>query len=167
MYYDVYCEHFVKRKANAFNKILYYAGFVFSVLLGILAALISIGTFAVPFILFVIVTYYEYIQIYTEFDYGYTNGVFEIDKVTGKKRRKALISVDMKDVVVIARSKSDPVSQYVGRYMKTYDCTSHEDVPYYCMIVRRNGIEEKVLFEPTEEMLQEMKRMNSSIVHIG
>ena len=62
MYYDVYCEHFVKRKASAFNKILYYVGFVFSVLLGILAALISIGTFAVPFILFVIVTYYRYTQ---------------------------------------------------------------------------------------------------------
>ncbi len=166
MYHDVYIEQFVKRPRRSVDRILYILSFALTVLMGALAALISIGYFTLPFLAFLAVTYYLYMVQYMEFDYTLTNSLLEIEMITGKKRRKPILAVDIKDIVVVARSKSDPVKRYIGQHMKTYDCTSHEDVPYYCMIIRVDGAERKILFEPSEEMLMELKRTNPSKIYV-
>lgn len=104
-----------------------------------------------------------------DFDYTYTNGILEITKIKRKTKRQELISCEMKDLVVVARSKTEPVQPYIGRNMKTYDCLSHDpSVTYYTMIIRDPdmGNEIKVLFEPGEDLLEAMQRISPDKVHI-
>ena len=103
-----------------------------------------------------------------EYEISFTNGTLDIDVIYGKSKRKALVSVDTEDIVVMAKSKTEPVQPYIGSKMKTYDCISHEEgVTYYCMIYRNRdeGTEEKVLFEPGDAILDELWRRAPQKIH--
>jgi hypothetical protein len=50
--------------------------------------------------------------------------------------------------------------------MKTWDCTSHTGMPYYCMIMKDDyGKEYKALFEPDETLLSLLVQLNPEKVH--
>ena len=164
---DLHVENFVSRKPNGFSKVLKVVMIALAVITFILGLIVPY--LLVMTLLFAGLAWYYQMNAQIDFDYSYTNGVIEIAKVLNKSRRKQMLSIEMKDVVVVAVSKSDPVRAYVGRRMKTYDCTGHEDgVKYYCMIFKNpahNNQEEKLLFQPDEEFLDAMRTVAPRSIH--
>ncbi|MBQ1598995.1 MAG: hypothetical protein IIT72_01060 [Lachnospiraceae bacterium] len=164
---DLHVENFVSRKPSTVSKVL-------KIVMIVLAVITFVLGLVVPYLLimpllFAALAWYYQMNSQIDFDYSYTNGVIEIAKVMNKSRRKQMLSVEMKDVVVVAVSKSDPVRAYVGRRMKTYDCTAHEEgVKYYCMIFKNpdhSNQEEKLLFQPDEEFLDAMRTVAPRSIH--
>ncbi len=159
VYHDVYIEEVTHRKRTTLSLIT----FIVSVAMALLSfgyGFLDRGAFFMCF-LFTGLAFFCRWSGQRDFEINYTNGELEIDSIMGKSRRKNLITLETDDIVVVARSKTDPVKPYIGRRMKTYDCISHEpDVPYYCMIYKNGttGEEEKVLFEPGEQLLDELHR---------
>lgn len=169
MYQDIYIEESVHRQVPAVTKGLNILLVIATVAVAFQFVFVNYAWFGIPLIVMIVVTYFVSQNAKLDFDYVYTNGVLEITRIRRKRRRKDLLECEMKDVVVIARSKTEPVQPYIGRHMTTYDCTSHNpDVVYYTMIVRNanNGAETKVLFEPGQELLEAMKRMSPDKVYI-
>ena len=159
IYQDVYIEKSVHRKAPAVTKI-------YNVLMIMITIFMALNF---PLIVMIIACYFVTQNTKIDFDYTYTNGILEITKIKRKTKRQELISCEMKDLVVVARSKTEPVQPYIGRNMKTYDCLSHDPaVTYYTMIIRDPdmGNEIKVLFEPGEDLLEAMQRISPDKVHI-
>ena len=159
VYHDVFIEDVTHRKQSTLSKVTFYISVVMTVLT-FFAGFLDRGLFFVCF-LFAGLAFFCKWTADRDFEINYTNGVLDIDAITGKSRRKPLVSLETEDIVVLAKSKTEPVQPYIGRNMKTYDCISHEpDVPYYCMIYKNkdSGQEEKVLFEPSESLLSELKR---------
>lgn len=170
---EVFYEKFVKRSSPKINKVLYYVSFVMTIVFALLWLMVAIvnysmmGIYLLPFLMFIFMTYKLYVDCFTEFDYNYTDGKIEIYRIRGKAKKRLLVETDLSEVVVIAPSKTDPVSPWIGKKMRTFDCTSHEQsVPYYCMITKYKSFEKKILFEPSEEMLREMKRSIPDKVHM-
>ena len=159
VYHDVYIENVTHRKQNGMGKVTFYISVVMAVLWFVFG-LVNRGAFLVCFLFAGLAIY---IRLFGEKDYeiNYTNGELDIDVIFAKSRRKNLVSINVEDIVVLAKSKTDPVKKYIGASMKTMDCISHEEgVPYYCMIYknRDKDTEEKVLFEPGDELLDELSR---------
>ena len=166
MYNDVFIEDVTHRKKNPAGTVSYVVSVVMAVLT-FMFGFMSPGHYilCVLFAAAAIVT-----KNYAERDYEitYTSGTLDIDVIYGKSRRKHLVTVESEDIVVMAKSKTDPVKPYIGSSMKTYDCISHEEgVPYYCLIYRNKdrGAEEKVLFEPSSELLEELWRHSPQKIH--
>ena len=169
MYQDIYVEKSIKRNTPSITKFLNLILIVLTVFVAFLFLVVNYAMFGIPLIAMIIVTYFVSQNAKVEFDYIYTNGTLEITKIVRRRKRKDLIECEMKDVIVVAPSRSGPVQAYIGRAMKTYDCLSHEEgVSYYTTIVKDNksGSEVKVLFEPGEEMLEAMHRISPEKIHI-
>ena len=169
MYQDMYAEQSVHRYVPTVTKVLNVLLIIATIFVAFQFVFVNYAVFGIPLIAMIIITYFVSQNAKMDFDYTITNGLIEITRILRKTKRKDLVVCDMKDVVVVAKSKTDPVKPYMGRAMKTYDCTSHEEgVVYYTMIVRndQSGAETKVLFEPGEEMLDIMHRISPDKVYI-
>lgn len=169
IYNDVYMEQHIHRMAPKATKVYNVLLIVITVFMAFNFVFIDYRIFGLPLIAMIIATYFVTQNTKLDFDYSFTNGLLEITKIKRKKKRQDLISCEMKDVVVVAPSKTDPVQPYVGRRMKTFDCLSHDpQVPYYTMIIRDPDTksEIKVLFEPNENLLEAMFRAAPSKVHM-
>jgi hypothetical protein len=159
MYHDVFIEESIKRGTPTVAKVCNVILIVITILVALQFVFVSYGMFGIPLMVMIVLCYFVIQNTKIEFDYTYTNGLLEITKIKGRNKRKELLSCEMKDVVVIAPSKTEPVQPYIGSRMKTFDCISHTPgVPYYTMIVKEpdGQMETKVLFEPSEEMLDAM-----------
>ena len=169
MYQDEYIEQSVHRYVPSVTKVLNILLMVATIIVAFQFVFVNYALFGIPLVAMIIITYIVSQNAKIDFDYTYTNGLIEITRILRKNKRKDLVVCEMKDVVVVAKSKTDPVKPYIGRRMKTFDCTSHEEgVSYYTMIVRndKTGAETKVLFEPGEEMLSVMHRISPDKVYI-
>ena len=169
MYQDIYIEESVHRQVPTVTRGLNILLIIATILVAFQFVFVNYALFGITLVVMIIVTYFVSQNAKLDFDYVYTNGLLEITRIRRKRRRKDLVECEMKDVVVVAKSKTEPVQPYIGRHMTTYDCTSHDpDVVYYTMIVRNagSGAETKVLFEPGQEMLEAMKRISPDKVYI-
>ncbi len=169
MYQDVYIEQSIRRRTPRVTKVYSVILILITVFVAVNFLVIDYRLYGLPLIVMIIVTYFATQNTKIEYDYTYTNGMLEITKIKRRNKRQELLDCEMKDVVVVAPSRTDPVKPYIGRNMTTFDCISHEEgVPYYTMIVREPKTEReiKVLFEPGEELLQAMKKASPDKVHI-
>ncbi len=158
VYQDTYFEGTAKRGGKMSDKVIYAFLWVFLILMIFLSLL-----YPIPFMIIVALDiwliYRQQGNMGLAFDYAITNDEIDIVRVTGK--RKLIVNAKVDDIMVLAPSKSEPVQRYVGVRMATKDCTSHDSQkPYYTMIIRDRDAqkETKVLWEPTEEMLDYLKR---------
>ena len=166
IYNDVYIEDVTHRKTTVLAKATYVVSVVMAVLLFILG-FVDRGAFFVCF-LFAGLAFFCKWSGDRDYEINYTNGTLDVDAIMGKSRRKSIISIEVDDIVVMAPSKTDPVKPYIGRSMVTHDCISHEpEVKYYCMIYKNKDTkrEEKLLFEPSEQLIDELKRRAPGRIH--
>ncbi len=169
MLQDVYIEECVHRETTKSTRILNGAMIGLTTAVAVEFILVDYRFFGIPLMAMLVATYFVTQNTKVDFDYVLTNGLIEITKISRKRKRKDLLECEMRQVVVIAKSKTEPVQRYIGSSMKTFDCTSHKaDQVYYTMIVRedKTGVETKFLFEPSDEMLQAMKRISPDKVYI-
>lgn len=170
MYQDTFVENFISRKTSSMTRIMTGVLIGMTVLTG-LGMLFSLSIYLlIPFLMFLGFSYYYSLQTVLDFDYSFTNGTFEIARIRFKRKRKVLLSINVREeLVVVAPSRTEPVMPYLGKKMTTYDCTSHEEgVRYYTMIARlksHDGQEVKVLFEPDDAMLTAMERIVPREIH--
>jgi hypothetical protein len=164
--HDVHIEEITARKKQSMSSVLFVVALVMAVVSGFFAFLFP--PFFITCIAFGILAWYIKSHSVIEFESDFTNDSLDVDVIYNQAKRKNLVSVDMEDVIVVAPSKTDPVKPYIGKSMKTWDCTSHEDgVKYYCMIFKnkKKDREEKLLFEPSEELMDMMRRKHPREIH--
>ncbi|MDO4304918.1 MAG: DUF6106 family protein [Bacillota bacterium] len=159
---DLYTEVIVKRRqtpADTAKKVLLIAGTVLSAAaflfttLGIIA-LVLLAAFAVA-------DYFLLPSFNVEFEYLYVNGELDIDKIMSKQKRKRAYSMDIKALEILAPSNSHELDYYNNKSdVKTYDFSSQEQGhKTYTMVVKGEKGMEKVIFEPNEVILKDMKRV--------
>ena len=164
---EMYYEQHVKRKNPPMDKLIRGILIVMTGILFVLFALLVNLYFFVPFVMFGLLSLWYFRESRKEFDYILNKNELSVAKISGGRSRRELFTLDLKEqLVVMAPSKTGPVEPWVGKKMKTWDCTSHEEVPYYCMIMRdEHNTEYKALFEPDEELLARLKWIEPQKVH--
>lgn len=119
---DIFVEEMVVRRKTTLNLLLSVG-----IVLLALALVIAVWLF-VPFIgsaLMVIVLFAAYLGIkfqYVEYEYSFTNGELDIDKIMAKRKRKRVVEIDHKSIKVMA-----PYTQEYESETKDYKVTEVVD----------------------------------------
>lgn len=165
---DSFCEHLVKRKKKASEKIivglLILAGILFTafVFLFLLPWTFYFLQPLTTVILPLLVAVWWGILILSkryniEFEYAVTGSDLDIDKIINKKKRKRIVSTSVRTLEIIAPLKS---TKYTDKYksLLQVDCSRNEDASSYFAVYFVDGQQKCLIFDPTEKMLDMIKR---------
>ncbi|MCR5639827.1 MAG: hypothetical protein K6G04_00580 [Lachnospiraceae bacterium] len=165
---SLFVEQIVARRNPPMTKVTLGIMVALTVFVGLNGILFLQPVILVMFLILLALLYFMYLQVNIEYEYSVTDGELDIDIIRWQRKRKHLLTIPMESVVVIAPGKSEPVSAYSGRNLKTYDCTAHDATHrYYTLVFKPQGstTEEKLLFEPDERVLDNLWRKAPSKVH--
>lgn len=104
-------------------------------------------------------------KLYVEYEYDFTNGEIDVDKIIEMKSRKRILSFNVKDIELLAPLESDPVRDFGNKpekVLKVYPTTSEAKL-YVAMIT---GGENRVqlIFVPDEKLIELCYKYNPRAV---
>ncbi len=166
---DVFLEYIVKQKANG-KTMLYRIGVVVAVIFLTFVLLMSSGYISkIPLIgnllpaLFIGVCYVAYRIISGlsyEFEYIVTNGELDIDRIAARRSRVRVFNARPSEVEVLAPLDIKYKDKYEsGTFAKTIDASSSKTSENRWFIITnttKHG-RVRVIFEPTEKMVENMR----------
>lgn len=137
---DVFIEHLVKRRNTGANAAI-QALAVIAALLLTLASLLFLPMF-LPLVAVVSAfgAYYVITSQNVEFEYSVTNGEVDVDKITAKRKRKRLLSIDCRTAESFGRYR--PEEHQNKQYQKKVFACDRPDSPdlWYCTARQHGGL---------------------------
>lgn len=166
---DTYCEKIIKRKVSGGALMLRFFAVV-ATFIAIFLGTLVLGLFGIiAGILLIWLDSVIFRNTDVEYEYLYISGELVIDAIYGKRKRKRCRKFDMRKLEVFAPIESDKIRDCQGnRTLKLADYSSgmEEGKKYAFIIVVGEGDLMKVIFEPTEEMINAIKYVAPSKVHM-
>ena len=152
---EYYTEQLVEQRAT-FKTLLKKVGIVvFVIMMFMVCIFISLAAFPL-FLASIALAVFLWRRSNLEFEYlYYSGGYLDIDKIMGKQKRKRIFSTNIKEIEIIAPTGAHELHQY--RDLKTYDCSTNSGNKSYEMVLTKKGQKVKVIFEPKEEILKNMR----------
>jgi len=95
-----------------------------------------------------------------EFEYAFMQDELRVDKIFSKSKRKSCGTIQMSDVEIVAPEDDDELKRYENEDYKIVDFSSR--IPYdmrYVAFVRKDSGIKKVIFDPDEDIVKEMRRI--------
>lgn len=157
---DLYLEELVKRRWTTKDRAV-------RILLMALTVILILGAFFIqyllvfPAIIICIADIFIFPRFNVEWEYQYVNGELDVDRIINKAKRKRKDSFDLERVEIIAPAGSHRLDYYNNnKNLKEVNYTSNDPErakQVFAMIVADESTLKKVLFEPTEKMLRDMR----------
>ena len=104
-----------------------------------------------------------------EYEYDYTNGSLEIAKIIDNSKRKKVVTVEASEVKMVAAIGTNESLKYDHVQLKTYDCSAHDSEQKDYILVAHSeakGNDFKVLFTPSEKLLNAMSKYNKHDIYL-
>lgn len=101
-----------------------------------------------------------------EYEYTYIEGRLTVARIKGKRKRKTLARIEMEEVILIAPSTAHELYKYQNdKSIITKNCTSgNPDARTYEVIYKTEDGQNRVIFEPDDEMLDKIAVRNAKIM---
>ena len=101
-------------------------------------------------------TYFLVQGTYVEYEYTFTNGSLDVDKIIAKKRRSSMLTVEVKQFTAFGKYSDDIAdSSDLTTIIASDNIASHE---YYADFEDENYGAARLVFAPDEKMLENIKR---------
>jgi hypothetical protein len=162
---DNFAEQLVKRGENAgmrTKRILMIVAGTLAVLVLTAFSLLQLGKPLFAFAGLILAaaagygTYFLVQGTYVEYEYTFTNGSLDVDKIIAKKRRSSLLTVEVKQFTAFGKYTDDvPDSEDLTTVLASDNIASHE---YYADFEDENYGSARLVFAPDEKMLSNVKR---------
>lgn len=153
----LYAEAGVKRKDTMLTMGL-KALMIIGVLVGIFFMFIG-QLFSIIGLAIIVAVFFLYPKLDIEYEYVYVDGQIDFDRITGKSRRKTMLRVDFEQVEIMAPSNSHSLDSYKNIQMEEKNFTSMDkDNKHYTIVANIDNKKIKILFEPSEKMLDMIKQ---------
>lgn len=153
---DVFCEVLVKSKKSSKEKGMS----VLLIMLGILASAAILLFLPAMFILIVLIVLgvvYGLRYQSSEYEYIFTSGAFDIDRIVGGMKRKKMMSLNFETLEVLAPEGSQELSGYSNPSYKVYNYSANDpNMKNYVFVGSTGNSLIKVIFTPNEKMLDKM-----------
>lgn len=102
-----------------------------------------------------------------EYDYTFTNGVFDVSRVMNNKRRKYLTSIELKEVIRCGPAKGSAFMKTLNEPgIKKHNWFVNRDAKLYYFYFQKKGGKHVIIVELTDAMVQ-MMRSKSSYIQRG
>lgn len=103
---------------------------------------------------------------YVEWEYSFADKTLFVDKIMGRAKRKKMGEFELSNMEVAAFNDSYHIKEYDKKELKTFDFTSlNPDKKKFAIILPHNNETVKVLIEPDDRMLKELKDIAPRQVH--
>lgn len=170
---DIFTEYIVKRKKTSAD----YVKVVCSVILIAMTLCIMPIVASIQYIgiiLFLVcagiiyVLYNLIVGINLEYEYIFTNGALDVDKIIAARRRKRITSLNARTIEVMASVDSNELNRYINdrSIKKKYACSSVNDDGVYFVIYSDDKNKYMLLFNPNDEIKDGFRRLNPQKVFI-
>ena len=163
---DNFAEHIVKKELTGSDKakriIILVGGIIMTILIAGFAILM-LGQGLLPFIGLILAavtgygTYYLVTNMYVEYEYTFTNGELDIDKIIAKKKRKSMLSVSVGKFKEFSRYDENTPEETddMTVVFATNNIASEE---YYADFDHEAYGNTRLIFCPNENMINNMKK---------
>ncbi len=162
---DNFAEQLVKRSETSSDKtkrlILIIVGVFFTVVIAGLAVLqLTKPIFAMLGLILAAVagygTYFAVQGSYVEYEYTFTNGELDVDKIVAKKKRTAMVSTDIKKFTAFGKyTDGMDESEDMTVVIASDNIASHE---YYADFQHEEYGLTRLIFAPDERILDNIKK---------
>ena len=156
---DIFVEQLVKRNSTTKDTVMKAGAFVLAFIITMAAF-----TFIPSFAMFIMIAAFfgawfatSFFKI--EYEYILTNGEMDIDCVYNKSRRKRLHTFRLSDVEIMAHIEDNNHKNSFNSAEQIKDFSSGETKENtFCLLVKLNGKNTKVIIEPNDNMMNNIKR---------
>lgn len=162
---DNFAEQLVKRSETSADKtkrlILIIVGVFFTVVIAGLAVLqLTKPIFAMLGLILAVAagygTYFAVQGSYVEYEYTFTNGELDVDKIVAKKKRTAMVSTDIKKFTAFGKyTDGMNESEDMTVVIASDNIASHE---YYADFQHEEYGLTRLIFAPDERILDNIKK---------
>lgn len=171
---DVFVEQLVTRKRQPLDylKLLFCfaaAGIVIF-LMFMFSALPYVGTLIFLAAAGVVYLIYNFsMTVNLEYEYCFTNGALDIDKIIAARRRKRMTEVNARDIEIMASTKNRAFGNYMSNneIKKVYACSAVGDEGVFFVVYTKNGKKMMLLFNPNETIKDGFRRLNPQKVFLN
>ncbi|NLK26803.1 MAG: hypothetical protein GX306_00445 [Clostridiales bacterium] len=152
---DAYAEAGVKKQENAASMALRVL-IIIGILLGVYFMMMG-GFFSIAGVALVVVLGFMFPRLQVDYEYVYVDGQLDFDKIIGKSKRKTMLRIDFDQVDIMAPATSHALDQYTNVEKKDYSSGAKDSKPY-AIIVSQGDKKIKILFEPSDKMIDLIKQ---------
>lgn len=163
---DIFVEQLVKKKRDAGDFLIIVLSIIAALALVYLLTRV-IGTM-IGFIIFIVVAvliYLLYLLITStnlEYEYCFTNGSFDVDKIINVRRRKRMTEFNVREIEIMASAKSPEYEKYLRNpvFRKVYACADRQAEDLYFAVYNEGGEQKMLLFTPNDKIKDGFKKFN-------
>lgn len=155
---DVFKEQLVARKSNA-KDLVKKVGVVLGAIVLLLVGAMFVPSIAIflalglGWVAFVIIRRFN-----LEFEYIFTNGELDIDKIFNKLKRKHALTVDVRSFVVMIQMNNPSLKSEIGNITKVLDYSAGEVTDStYAAVYEDDGQRIQLIFDPNEAIVKAIK----------
>lgn len=157
---DIFIERIVERKKTIFDYMIIFSIF-FGSLFVALAIVLFLGISPISTILLIVLGYLVYYLISLrkiEYEYAFTNGELDIDKIIAQRKRKRVFSASCRDFEAFGKLDSEKYTYEIKNIpQKIKAVTSMDSKEVYFFTANYNGNKTLVYFEPDRRILDSLK----------
>lgn len=164
---EFFSEWIVKRKTPQKVKIIQTLLIVVCVLSCALLPIPYIGVLVVALVIFLTYVYFKNNDV--EWEYALVEKSMYIDKIMKKSKRKRMGEFDLTKTEAMAPLESYHIKEYDNRNLKVYDYSSQipENIKnMFAMVILNNNELVKLILEPDERMLKELRDIIPRQLHL-
>lgn len=157
---DIFNEQLVARKSNktdTFKKVGLVA-------LGVVLMFVALSVpvlqgFIVPILVVVVVGVVFLMRRFNiEYEYVFTNGELDVDKIINKSKRKRALSFHVSNIEIMVQVDNKDHARELEKFDKLYDFSSGVNQENtYVAICDTNGQRLKIILEPNDKMFDAIK----------
>ena len=152
---DIFVEEMVIRRRNLLNLLIGVAAVVLAVALLALVFLLIPGL--MPAML-VIIGFGAYLAIkfqYTEYEYSFTNGDFDVDRILAKRKRKRMLEISQRQIKVMAPYTAEYESEtkeYTVAEVQDYGPSKNAAGRWFFIYEKEDGSYAFVVIQPSKRL---------------
>ncbi len=155
-----YIEQVVQQRMNFETQVKRFFLTVLPMLLAILLITSNVHQIYRVFIFLAVIglaylSYKMFMNFYIEWEYTFVTNEVSFSKIHNKSKRKDLLTCQVKDTIVLARSTDKDHLSVIPKDAKKYYFLSNTGADYYVWALQgKNGKTICVYFEPNEKILE-------------
>ncbi|MBO5571888.1 MAG: hypothetical protein J6M07_09905 [Ruminococcus sp.] len=162
---DNFAEQLVKRNETSSDKTRKNALLVIGILITVCLAafaLLQLGNPLRAFFGLILAaasgygTFFMYRNSYVEYEYAFTNGELDIDKITAKSKRTSMVSTEVRQFTAFGKyDENMKETEEMTLVMATDNIAAHE---YYADFTHEEHGKTRLIFCPDEKMLENIRK---------
>ncbi len=162
---DGYIEQVVEQKMNFETQVKRFFLTVLPLMLAILLIMTNVGQFLRVLVFLAVLglaylSYRMFMNFYIEWEYTFVTNEISFAKIMNKSKRKDVLTCELKDTIVVAKSTDQQHLAMVPKDAKKYVFLSNTGAEHYVLAIKKNnGKVLSVYFEPNEKMLASIKKI--------